>query len=176
MTTIIQTTDLQSQITAIMSQYMNSYMQIMSSSLQKEMQRSMMNLSSSLTNAFQFDSKAFAGAMRLNMDEKDIMSLMTSMMSSEQDSYENNIKKLGYADFNKPAGINIYPKNFESKEKVIQFLDNYNKKMEKIHQTFSDLKKFLSDEYAVYEDAEWERLKIDLDKNIQNMADLLNHL
>ena len=134
MTTIIQTTDLQSQITAIMSQYMNSYMQIMSSSLQKEMQRSMMNLSSSLTNAFQFDSKAFAGAMRLNMDEKDIMSLMTSMMSSEQDSYENNIKKLGYADFNKPAGINIYPKNFESKEKVIQFLDNYNKKMEKTTQ------------------------------------------
>ena len=68
------------------------------------------------------------------MDEKDIMSLMTSMMSSEQDSYENNIKKLGYADFNKPAGINIYPKNFESKEKVIQFLDNYNKKMEKTTQ------------------------------------------
>ncbi len=134
MTTIIQTTDLQSQITAIMSQYMNSYMQTMSLSLQKEMQRSMMNLSSSLTNVFQFDSQAFAGAMRLNMDEKDIMSLMTSMMSSEQDSYENNIKKLGYADFNKPAGINIYPKNFESKEKVIQFLDNYNKKMEKTTQ------------------------------------------
>ena len=43
MTTIIQTTDLQSQITAIMSQYMNSYMQTISSSLQKEMQRSMMN-------------------------------------------------------------------------------------------------------------------------------------
>ena len=39
MTTIIQTTDLQSQITAIMSQYMNSYMQTISSSLQKEMQR-----------------------------------------------------------------------------------------------------------------------------------------
>ena len=134
MTTIIQTTDLQSQITSIMSQYMNSYMQTMSSSLQKEMQRSMMNLSTSLTNAFQFDSQAFAGAMNLNMDEKDIMSLMTSMMSSEQDSYENNIKKLGYADFNKPAGINIYPKNFESKEKVIQFLDNYNKKMEKTNQ------------------------------------------
>ena len=134
MTTIIQTTDLQSQITSIMSQYMNSYMQTMSSSLQKEMQRSMMNLSTSLTNAFQFDSQAFAGAMNLNMDEKDIMSLMTSMTSSEQDSYENNIKKLGYADFNKPAGINIYPKNFESKEKVIQFLDNYNKKMEKTNQ------------------------------------------
>lgn len=52
----------------------------------------------------------------------------------------------------------------------------HNKTMEKIHQTFTDLEKFLSDEYAVYEDAEWERLKIDLDKNIQNMADLLNHL
>ena len=43
MTTIIQTTDLQSQITAIMSQYMNSYMQTISSSLQKEMQRSMIS-------------------------------------------------------------------------------------------------------------------------------------
>ena len=31
----------------------------------------------------------------------------------------------------KPASISIYPKNFESKEKVIHFLDTYNHKMEK---------------------------------------------
>ena len=34
-------------------------------------------------------------------------------------------------DFKKPASISIYPKNFESKEKVIHFLDTYNHKMEK---------------------------------------------
>ena len=55
-------------------------------------------------------------------------------MTSEQDSYDNNIKKLGYADLKKPASISIYPKNFESKEKVIHFLDTYNHKMEKTNQ------------------------------------------
>ena len=34
----------------------------------------------------------------------------------------------------KPASISIYPKNFESKEKVIHFLDTYNHKMEKTNQ------------------------------------------
>ena len=62
------------------------------------------------------------------------MSIISSMMTSEQDSYDNNIKKLGYADFKKPASISIYPKNFESKEKVIHFLDTYNHKMEKTNQ------------------------------------------
>ena len=57
------------------------------------------------------------------------MSIISSMMTSEQDSYDNNIKKLGYADFKKPASISIYPKNFESKEKVIHFLDTYNHKI-----------------------------------------------
>ena len=33
-------------------------------------------------------------------------------------------------DFNEPSEISIYPKNFESKEEVIQVLDSYNQRME----------------------------------------------
>ena len=33
-------------------------------------------------------------------------------------------------DFESPSMINIYPKDFESKEKVIQILDDYNQRME----------------------------------------------
>ena len=87
-----------------------------------------------MANAFQFDSHAFAEAMSFSGDENDFMSIISSMMTSEQDSYDYNIKKLGYADFKKPASISIYPKNFESKEKVIHFLDTYNHKMEKTNQ------------------------------------------
>ena len=38
-------------------------------------------------------------------------------------------KKLGYADFDKPSEISIYPRDFESKENIIQILDGYNDRM-----------------------------------------------
>lgn len=112
MTSIIQSTNIETQISQIMSQYMQSSMQNLSSSLQRGIQKSMMSMSSSMENAFQFDSHAFAEAMSFSGDENDFMSIISSMMTSEQDSYDNNIKKLGYADFKKPASISIYPKNF----------------------------------------------------------------
>lgn len=41
-----------------------------------------------------------------------------------------NLQKLGYVDFSQPMGIDIYPKDFESKEKVLEILDGYNSRME----------------------------------------------
>lgn len=117
MTSIIQSTNIETQISQIMSQYMQSSMQNLSSSLQRGIQKSMMSMSSSMENAFQFDSHAFAEAMSFSGDENDFMSIISSMMTSEQDSYDNNIKKLGYADFKKPASISIYPKTLKAKKK-----------------------------------------------------------
>ena len=45
-------------------------------------------------------------------------------------SYDGNLQKLGYVDFSQPMGIDIYPKDFESKEKVLEILDGYNSRME----------------------------------------------
>ena len=42
-------------------------------------------------------------------------------------SYESNCQLLGIADINDPDSINIYPKDFESKSDIIEYLDNYNK-------------------------------------------------
>ena len=50
-------------------------------------------------------------------------------MSTEQSSYDSNMKKFGWADYAKPASIDIYPKDFESKQSVIDILDGYNDKM-----------------------------------------------
>lgn len=69
MTSIIQSTNIETQISQIMSQYMQSSMQNLSSSLQRGIQKSMMSMSSSMANAFQFDSHAFAEAMSFSGDK-----------------------------------------------------------------------------------------------------------
>ena len=53
-----------------------------------------------------------------------------SMNSSKTATYESNLKNLGYVDFEVPSGINIYPKDFVSKEGVVKILDDYNSRME----------------------------------------------
>ena len=41
-------------------------------------------------------------------------------------TYEKNLKILGIANIEKPAGINIYPNGFDSKEKVEEIITKYN--------------------------------------------------
>ena len=65
------------------------------------------------------------------MTEDDLTELMMSMAGTKSATYDNNLQTLGYADFSEPSEIDIYPKDFESKEQVVDFLDQYNKKMEK---------------------------------------------
>lgn len=49
----------------------------------------------------------------------------------ENNSYESNIAKLGIVNLENPSSINIYPKDFKSKEDLVDFIDDYNKEMEK---------------------------------------------
>ena len=42
------------------------------------------------------------------------------------ESYENNLMKLGIVDLDSPYTINIYPKDFESKDKIKDIIDKYN--------------------------------------------------
>ncbi len=61
-----------------------------------------------------------------NMSQEEIMSLMSSFTGNMDASYKSVMKKLGSVDLDKPAQINIYPKNFESKEKISKAIDDYN--------------------------------------------------
>ena len=80
------------------------------------------------------DTDAFASAFQMNMTEDDMKELFASLSSSGSSTYEGNLQKLGYADFDEPSSISIYPKNFESKEHVVSILDGYNDTMEKERQ------------------------------------------
>lgn len=54
----------------------------------------------------------------MNMNEDDLSELMMSLLSSENSSYDGNLKKLGYADLNVPGGINIYPRILKVNQKL----------------------------------------------------------
>lgn len=41
-------------------------------------------------------------------------------------TYDDNLELLGYSEADKPSGINIYPKDFESKERITEIIDEYN--------------------------------------------------
>ncbi|MBP5313532.1 MAG: ABC transporter ATP-binding protein/permease [Eggerthellaceae bacterium] len=83
-----------------------------------------------VTMQMEIDPEKFSAAFKMNLTRDELIELMTSMATSETASYEANLVKLGYYDLSHPTGIDIYPYNFEAKEKVIAFLDDYNAAME----------------------------------------------
>ena len=120
---------IQAYLQATMSSYMNQVVSAMQTQMQAAMTQVMGQLSANMATAMHVDESAFAGAFQMNMDEKELTELMMSLMSSETTSFDGNLNKLGYADYAKPASIDIYPKDFESKQSVIDILDGYNDKM-----------------------------------------------
>ena len=120
---------IQAYLQAAMSSYMNQVVSAMQTQMQAAMNQVMGQLSANMATAMHVDESAFADAFQMNMDEKELTELMMSLMSSETTSFDGNLNKLGYADYAKPASIDIYPKDFESKQSVINILDGYNDKM-----------------------------------------------
>lgn len=55
-------------------------------------------------------------------------------------TYEGNLSRLGYVDREKPSGINLYPKDFEAKERVTDAIEAYNDKAEEADKiTYTDM-------------------------------------
>lgn len=117
---------LSAQISSAMQQMMSQ----LANGMGTAMSQAMANVGSSLENAMNIDGDAFADAFQMNMTGDQLTELMMSMNSGDSASYENNLATLGYVDFDVPSGIDIYPKDFESKEQVVKILDDYNSKME----------------------------------------------
>ncbi len=112
---------------------LGSYLSLMLQSIQDQVSEALRSTLSRITaamgSAVSIDASAFARAFQFNMSEQDMMELMTAMMTTEPATYEGNLEDLGYAELADPSGIDIYPIDFESKEKVIEILDNYNDRM-----------------------------------------------
>ncbi len=139
---------IQASLQRYLQQMMQGYLLQLMTALQAQITGSLASamgqLSSVMSTAMDFDQEAFAKAFNFNMDEEELKQLMMSLMSSEQSSFDNNIKKLGYADLAKPSRIDIYPIDFESKQDVLEILDSYNDRMQSAGQdekviTYTDI-------------------------------------
>ncbi len=125
---------LQSQLQNAIGEMMTSSMMSMTSAITDQitsaMNDSMDQLSSTMSSAMNIDPDAFTDAFDFDVNQDELMDLITSALSSDTAAYDSNLASLGYADVDKPQSISIYPKDFDSKQEVIDILDGYNDKME----------------------------------------------
>lgn len=123
---------LERQMQTVMTQYTETITKSLQQQISTQITEQMGNLANSMQDAIKIDTSVFAQAIKMNMNEEELSELMMSLMTTESSSYEGNLKNLGYADFDKPSAINIYPKDFETKQEVINILDSYNENIKKI--------------------------------------------
>jgi len=62
------------------------------------------------------------------LSSEEIAKMMETYTANKDASYEKNLEKLAAIDENKPNSINIYPKNFDAKDKIADAIENYNQK------------------------------------------------
>ena len=92
-------------------------------------------LMSSLANAFDVNPNALAEAFKFDLSEDELKRIMNAMTSSNSGgNAKANLITLGYQDKEEPTSIAFYFKSFDSKEHFIDFVDDYNDKMEKIEE------------------------------------------
>ena len=66
--------------------------------------------------------------MIANLKNDQIAKMMEAYTQNKNASFDKNLSKLGAVDLDDPAGINIYPKDFAAKEKIVKAIEEYNNK------------------------------------------------
>ena len=61
-----------------------------------------------------------------SLSKEEMTRIISSYLKMSDASYEDNLTTLGVVDINKPSTINIYPKDFESKEEIVKLIEKYN--------------------------------------------------
>jgi putative ABC transport system permease protein len=64
--------------------------------------------------------------MLANMTDEQLAALAEQYAPTSKATFEGNKTKLGIVDEAHPTAINLYPKDFESKDKLSDFIDRYN--------------------------------------------------
>ena len=67
-------------------------------------------------------------AYMATLSEAELAELMKTYTANAGVTYEDNLKTLGVVDLNNPSAINIYSKDFESKDMISNIITDYNNK------------------------------------------------
>ncbi len=116
-------------ISQLMLEGMNELTKTLENSIKSQMASLMNSLPQQFENAVEVDADMLASAFQFNMDEQDMIQLISSLTDQTQSTQKANLKRLGYRDLDDPTQINLYPKDFSTKDAVIDFIADYNQKM-----------------------------------------------
>ena len=92
-------------------------------------------LMETMSTAFNVDQSKIANAFKFNLTEDDIKRIFGAMTNTTITDANSNLISLGYQNLEEPSSISFYFKDFSSKEKFIDFLESFNKKMKKKDKT-----------------------------------------
>ncbi|MCD7708772.1 MAG: ABC transporter ATP-binding protein/permease, partial [Clostridiales bacterium] len=153
LTSMVDVTDMESQIEAALENYMETaassvaeslgsqiesqvssaaeqLMAQIGASIQDQLEENMGQIASAMADSISIDTSSLMDAFSLNMDAYDLLDILSSLTSAGSSTYEGNLEALGYTDFSSPSTIKIYPKDFDSKNQIVAILDDYNAAME----------------------------------------------
>ncbi len=130
-TVMSNVTGMTSQMVTQISTGIQNAIGIVVQQLAKNMTKALTKTFENMGSALTIDQDAFAKAFKFEMDGNELQSFMTElMMGSGKSSAEGNLSSFGYCDKEDLQSITIYPKDFESKDKITEILKGYNKKVE----------------------------------------------
>lgn len=72
--------------------------------------------------------KINASKIARDQEKNKSINVLTKKAFTSQNGYHENLKLIGVSDKNDPSEINIYPKDFAAKEKILNLIDEYNNK------------------------------------------------
>ena len=120
-------------IISFMNQYLESALNAMAAQMAQSMQSTMSALTSqiqtNMASAMSVDRDAISKAFKVNMTQDELQGAILAMVKGGTTSYDSNMQKFGYADLDTPTSINIYAKNFDSKQNIKDALDQYSSDM-----------------------------------------------
>ncbi|MBD5158555.1 MAG: FtsX-like permease family protein, partial [Butyrivibrio sp.] len=67
--------------------------------------------------------------LKMMTEEQIVEMFKAQLQTASASTFKDNMKKLGYADPDTPASINIYAKDFNSKDEITAIIEKYNQKV-----------------------------------------------
>ncbi len=89
-------------------------------------------LMQTMASSFKVDESKIVSAFKFNLGEEEIRRLISTLSSTTTtENASSNLTLLGYQKIDEPTAISFYFKDFDSKEYFIDFIKEYNQKVEK---------------------------------------------
>lgn len=66
----------------------------------------------------------------MSLSQEELANVIAAYAENANATYETTLQKIGYVNKEEPSSIKIYPKDFDSKDKIVSFIEEYNSSME----------------------------------------------